>query len=96
MIPVEEIKAAPSGPGAKSKKEEVVVEIELTEQEKAELKLFSDFMIAFVAGVEKVKADLSEYRGLIHPEHGAERVALWPKNFSQNELLKMRQAEEER
>ena len=96
VIPVEEIKAAPSGPGAKSKKEEVVVEIELTEQEKAELKLFSDFMIAFVAGVEKVKADLSEYRGLIHPEHGAERVALWPKNFSQNELLKMRQAEEER
>jgi hypothetical protein len=46
-------------------------------------------MIAFVAGVEKVKTELCEYRGLIHPEHGVEKVALWPKTFSQKELIQM-------
>jgi len=43
-------------------------------------------MTEFVAAVDKVKDDLSEYRGLIHPEHGIEKVALWPKTFSQKEL----------
>ena len=60
------------------------------------MKLFEDFMGEFVACVDQVKADLSEYRALSHPETGVDRRALWPKTFSPQELEKMRKAEERR
>ena len=50
----------------------------------------------FVACVDQVKADLSEYRALSHPETGVDRRALWPKTFSSKELDGLRKAEERR
>ena len=89
----EEVKAAPAKGG---KKEEVPVEIELTEEEKAELQLFESFTGEFTACLDQVKADISEYRALAHPETGVDRRALWPKTFTPRELEKMRKAEEQR
>lgn len=89
---VEEVKSPP----AKGKKEEVPVEIELTEEEKAELKMFEDFVGEFAKSVDQVKTDLSSYRALIHPDTGVDRRALWPKTFSPKEIENLRKAEEAR
>ena len=53
-------------------------------------------MQEYVTSIESVKADLQEYRGLLHPESGVEKIALWPKTFTAAELEAMRKAEEER
>ena len=90
----EEAKAAPKA--APKKGEEAAVEIELTEEEKAELAQFEAFADVFTPKVAQVQAELGEYRALVHPERGAERVALWPKTFSAKEIAAMRQAEEEK
>jgi len=74
----------------------VTIEVELTEEEKAELKMFEDFTTQFSDAVDQVKLDLSDYRALTHPENGIEKVALWPKTFTARELEKMRKAEEKK
>lgn len=48
----------------------------------------------FVACIDQVKADLSEYRTLSHPVTGVDRRALWPKTFTPQELEKLRKSEE--
>ena len=62
----------------------------MTDEEKAELRMFEDFMGEFVACIDQVKADLSEYRALTNLETGVDRRALWPKTFSPKELEKLR------
>ena len=90
----EEAKAAPKA--APKKGEEAAVEIELTEEEKAELVQFEAFADVFTPKVAQVQAELGEYRALVHPERGADKVALWPKTFSAKEIAAMRAAEEEK
>ena len=90
----EEAKAAPKA--APKKGEEVAAEIELTEEEKAELVQFEAFADVFTPKVAQVQAELGEYRALVHPERGADRVALWPKTFSAKEIAALRAAEEEK
>ena len=46
--------------------------------------------------LEQVKEQLTEYRGIIDPEYGAKKVALWPKKLSKSDVLKMKREEEER
>ena len=72
------------------------MEVELTEEEKAELKFFEDFMASFTQEVEKAKQHLNEYRAMIDPITGVEKVALWPKVFSFKEIEKMKREEEKR
>ncbi len=83
---VEEVQEEAKAPPAKGKKEEAPVEVELTEEEKAELKLFDDFVEEYLACMEQVKGDICEYRQLARVEGGVERVALWPKTFSPSEI----------
>ena len=58
--------------------------------------MFDDFCEAYMEKLEQVKADLTEYRGLIDPETGIKKVALWPKKLSKAEIVRMKKAEEER
>ena len=90
----EEVKATPAAKGKKV--EEVPVEIEMPEEEKAELQMFETFIEEFVNGVDKAKEDISEYRALVCPQRGVEKVALWPKVFTLKEIEKMKKEEEER
>ena len=76
----EEVKTSKASTNKKG--EEVPVEIELTEEEQQEMKFFDEFMPEFTASVEQAQADLGQYRALIHPENGVERVALWPRTFT--------------
>lgn len=46
--------------------------------------------------VDKAKEDISEYRALICPTNGVEKVALWPKVFTFKEIEKLKKEEEER
>ena len=86
--PVEDVKA--SG-GVKGKKvEEAPVEVQKSEEEIAEEKMFEDFADEFMEALDKVKQDLTEYRGLSDPETGIKRVALWPKKLSKAEINRMK------
>ena len=93
--PPEDVKAS-GGKGAKGKAEEAPVEVQKSPEELAEEKMFDDFASEYMEKLAAVKADLTEYRGLVDPETGVKRVALWPKKLSRSEVARMKQEEEER
>lgn len=57
---------------------------------------FETFATHYGVEIEKVKSDLTEYRTLTHPEFGVQKVALWPKTYTKEEMAKLREAESKR
>lgn len=68
----------------------------MTEEEKAEQRFFDEFFVEYQDGVAKAKEDLSEYRAIVCPNKGVEKVALWPKVFTLKEIEQLKKEEEER
>ena len=92
--PPEDVKA--SGGKGKKQVEEAPIEVQKSPEEIAEEKMFEDFTAEYMKTLAQIKEDITEYRGLIDPDTGLKRVALWPKKLSKKEIAKMKQLEEEK